>query len=329
MPVKDGFDLLAHVQNHHPNRPVVVIAAIAPRSAVEAAPPNRTLRILRKPVPPTELAEQILAANDEAATEGRAGVTLLPLLRLVQAERKSCALHLRSGTRRGDLHFVAGELVDAYAVELDLDAEDAARHLLSFDNVTIVFEVSRHDHVRRIHTPLETLLQEIESRPASARAKHEPIPDSSKPAAEPELAAPEPPEREPRAPEPPEPAPPVPPKPPTPPAPPQAGTEPPRPAPGPPPPPTAPLASWGSVDRATDDLHETVTRLRERSRDIARLLADAVPALHDGAHALAAARRDDTPDAARITDSWRTVSALATRLARATEALAPDPGTDR
>ena len=327
MPVKDGFDLLAHVQNHHPHLPVVVIAAIAPRSAVAAAPPTGTLRILRKPVPPTDLAEQILAASADAATEGHAGVTLLPLLRLLRAERKSCALHLRSGARRGDLHFVEGELVDATAVDLALDAEDAARHLLSFDDVTIAFEVSRYDRVRCIHTPLETLLQEIDGRPASARAAHEPIPDSSKPAAAAEPPAPEPP-----APEPPAPAPPTPPQPPTPPkppTPPQADAEPPRPAPEPPPSPSAPRASRGSVARATDDLQESVARLRERSRDVARSLADAVPALRDGAHALVAARRDDTTDAVHMTDSWRTVSALANRLARATEALAPDPETDR
>lgn len=90
-----------------------------------------------------------------------------------------------------------------------------------------------------------------------------------------------------------------------------------------------PRAALLPVDRATDDLLAAVTRLRERSRDTARSLEEAGPALRAGARALAAARRDDATDVARMTDSWRALSALAARLARATEALGPEPETGR
>jgi CheY-like chemotaxis protein len=344
MPVKDGFDLLAHVQNHHPKLPVVVIAAIAPRSDAEAEPSHGTLRLLRKPVPPAELAKQVLAAHVEAANEGYAGVTLLPLLRLVQAERRSCALHLRSGDRRGDLHFVAGELVNAHVAESDLDAEAAARHLLGFDDVTIAFEALRDDHARRIHTPLATLLREIDGGPANARATGDPIASTRAPAAAPK--APTPTEPPPTAPEPPAtPAVAVPPAPeatapravavpaapeqPAAPAPPHAHAVPPRPAARPSSSPSMPRAAFQPVDRAADDLLAAVTRLRERSRSTARSLAEAGPELHAGASALAGARRDDAMHVARMSDSWRAVSALAASLARATEALGPDPEIGR
>lgn len=300
MPVKDGFELLAHVQNHHPNLPVVVIAAIAPRSDAEAAPSRGTLRLLRKPVPPADLAQHVLAAYDDAVHGGLAGVSLVPLLRLVQAERKSCALHLRSGERSGRLHFVAGELVNAYAADLDLEGKDAARHLLGFDDVTIEFGRSRHDHVRRIHTPLETLLREIGGGPASDQGPQAPAPDAAEPPAPPEAHA--------------TPAPP----PPEPPAPPLA-----------PPAPEPPAASSTPVERATDDLQDALARLRQRSQHAARSLTDAAPALHDGVRALATARRDDAANAGRTAESWRAISALAARLARATEALGPDPEADR
>ena len=303
MPVKDGFDLLAHVQNHHPNLPVVVIAAIAPRSDAEAAPSRGTLRLLRKPVPPAELAEHVLAAYHDAANGGLAGVSLVPLLRLVQAERKSCALHLRSGERSGRLHFVAGELVNAYAADLALEGEDAARHLLGFDNVTIAFERSRHDHVRRISTPLETLLHETGGGPADVPGPQAPIPDAAEPVVVPAPPAPEPP------------------------APPEAHATPAPPL--APPAPEPPEASSAPVERAADDLQDALARLRQRSRHAARSLADAVPALHDGTRALATARRDDAANAARTAESWHAISTLASRLARVTEALGPDPEADR
>ena len=291
MPVKDGFDLLAHVQNHHPNLPVVVIAAIAPRTDAGTPPSHGALRLLRKPVPPAELAQHVLAAYDEAAGGGLAGVSLVPLLRLVQAERKSCALHLRSGERSGRLHFVAGELVNAYAADLDLEGEDAARHLLGFDDVTIEFGRSRHDHVRRIHVPLETLLRETGGGPVAVPVAQEPIATAGEPAAPPAAhAAPAPP-LAPPAPEPPAASPPV--------------------------------------ERATDDLQGALARLRQRSQHAARSLTDAVPALHDGARALATARRDTAANAAHTAGSWRAISALAARLAHATEALGPDPEANR
>jgi CheY-like chemotaxis protein len=161
MPVKDGFELLAHVRNHHPNLPVVVLASTAPRSITERLPRLGALRILQKPASPELVARHIVEARSETVRGRMTGVPLGALLQLMQLERKTCALLVSSGEKKGRLHFLSGELVNAYAFELDIEGEAAARHLLTLDKVTIDFERSLHNHVRRIHTPLETLLLEV------------------------------------------------------------------------------------------------------------------------------------------------------------------------
>ncbi|MFU8888135.1 MAG: response regulator [Trueperaceae bacterium] len=164
MPVKDGFAVLAHVRNHHPNLPVVVLTAAGVEGIRRQAPQLGVLRVLKKPASAAQVARHVLAARSETARGRVRGIPLSTLLQLLQLERKTCSLFVRSGERRGRLHFRSGELVNAYAFELDQEGEDAARYLLALDEVTIDFERSLHNHLRRIHTPLETLLMDVARR---------------------------------------------------------------------------------------------------------------------------------------------------------------------
>lgn len=164
MPVKDGFAVLAHVRNHHPNLPVVVLTAAAVEAIHREAPRLGLLRVVQKPASAAQVAQHVLDARSETARGRMTGIPLATLLQLLQIERKTCSLFVRSGERRGRLHFRSGELVNAYAFELDEEGEDAARYLLALDDVTIDFERSLHNHLRRIHTPLETLLIDVARR---------------------------------------------------------------------------------------------------------------------------------------------------------------------
>jgi CheY-like chemotaxis protein len=161
MPVKDGFAVLAHVRNHHPNLPVVVLTAADVEGIHRDAPRLGVLRVVQKPASAAQVARHVLDARAETVRGRMTGVPLTTLLQLLQLERKTCSLFVRSGERRGRLHFRSGELVNAYAFELDRDGEEAARYLLALDDVTIDFERSLHNHLRRIHTPLATLLIDV------------------------------------------------------------------------------------------------------------------------------------------------------------------------
>ncbi len=158
MPVMDGFELLAHVRNHHPNVPVLVLASMAPENVRSGTTGLGSFRVLRKPASPAVVAQHVRDALAETVRGRMPGVSLAPLLRLVQQERKTCSLLVRSATSKGRLHFLSGELVNAYAFDLDVDGEAAARHLLTLDRVTIEFERSLHNDLRHITTPLEGLL---------------------------------------------------------------------------------------------------------------------------------------------------------------------------
>lgn len=169
MPGRDGFEVLAFVRNHHPNLPVVVLSGMAPQQVFQGRTPLGAMHVLQKPVAPAKLAEHIVAAQADNARGKVTGVPLATLLQLVQAERRSCALHLQLGERRGRLHFLGGELVNAYAFELDAEGEAAARHLLSWDAAAVEFERSLHNHVRTIHTPLTRLLLDVLRQADEAR----------------------------------------------------------------------------------------------------------------------------------------------------------------
>ncbi len=161
MPVMDGFELLARVRERHPNLGVIVLSSMDPERVATSAPRLGSYRRVAKPISATDLAAQIRAAAEERVRGHIAAVPLAPLLQLLQVERSTCSLLVRSGARKGRLHFRAGELVNAYAFELDADGEAAARHLLAWERATVDFERSLHNHVRRIHTPLTELLIDV------------------------------------------------------------------------------------------------------------------------------------------------------------------------
>ena len=180
MPVMDGFELLARVRDRHPNLGVIVLSSMDPDRVAASAPRLGTYRRVAKPISATVLAAQVRAAAEERVRGHIAAAPLVPLLHLLQVERSTCSLLLRSGARKGRLHFRAGELVNAYAFELDVDGEAAARHLLAWERATVDFERSLHNHVRSVHTPLAELLidvarehdelrRDLDTRPASAR----------------------------------------------------------------------------------------------------------------------------------------------------------------
>jgi len=316
MPQKDGFEVLAFVRRHHPNLPVIVLASLAPKQVIESAPQLGALQVLQKPVAPELLAKRILAAYSET-TRGRiSGVPLAPLVQLVQAERKSCSLLLRMDDKRGRLHFLSGELVNAYAFELDTDGEDAARYLLALGEATVDFERSLHNHIRTIHTPLATLLLQVaQAQDEGERDRAALVGDAQRPA----TGQPS-----------------------------DAGHDPPtdRVAQGGQP---ASLAAAGgqpsgsvsadlsgapdarSLADATAELQAALSSLRHRAANSSALLGAAAPSIGNGVVSLAIAHggrgtRQDADDA-RLSTAWREVSVLATRLARAAEALgaaAPD-----
>ncbi len=292
MPVMDGFELLAYVRNHHPNLPVVVMSVMAPDDVRHGAPSLGILRIVRKPTSPSEIARHVLEAQADVVKGRMSDVPLDTLLRLMKLERKSCSLLVRSGDQKGRLHFLSGDLVNAYAFGLDVDGDAAARHLLALDTVNIEFERSLHNHERNIHTPLETLLLEgatqrdeamRDARDGNGTTGATPPPTEASTAAETTTES-------------------VP----------DLGTTPPH----------------RDVLGALAQLQSSLGGLRERTATATVVLGTAAPTIERaGAQMRAGVARSGASieDDRRVAEAWREVAAVAERLARAAEALAADP----
>lgn len=295
MPVMDGFDLLAYVRNHHPNLPVVVMSVMAPDDVRDGAPSLGILRVVRKPTSAAEIARQVLEAQADVVKGRMSDVPLDTLLRLMEMERKSCSLLVRSGDEKGRLHFLSGELVNAYAFGLDVEGDAAARHLLALDTVSIDFERSLHNHERTIHTPLETLLLEVAThrdealrgaQPAAAAAGTTPAPTDggADGGADGDATA--------------------------------------EPVPG------LGTTTRGDVHGALTRLQSSLGDLRERTATTTHLMGQAAPMIERAGAQMRAGVASSGAGAAderRVAEAWREVAAVAERLARAAEALAADP----
>ena len=173
MPVMDGFALLAYLKRRHPNLPVIVATSID-QSELDTSLFNQgSLPILKKPVEPTRLASEVQRVLTELSLGHLEGITLPSLLQLLHWERKSCSLFISSQGRKGRLHFLSGELVDAFLFENALDGEPAARTILAWDEVDVEIERSHHNHKRLIQKDLTQLL--IEAAQGSDERRNEQV----------------------------------------------------------------------------------------------------------------------------------------------------------
>ena len=161
MPVLDGFALIAYVTNMQRVLPLVVLSGLASSDIDERLSAYGGLRVLRKPASYQDVADQLLMAIEHVALGQVEGIPLAGVLQLVESERRSCAVVVTSGRRKGRLFFQSGRLINAFSEDFGADGEAAAYDILGWDDTAIAFE-HLPDGVRRtIHTPMQLMLIEI------------------------------------------------------------------------------------------------------------------------------------------------------------------------
>jgi CheY-like chemotaxis protein len=296
-PALDDLQLLAAARAQHRGLPVVAL------SGAEADGDERTsvfegrVCVVHKPATVHEIAAAVLDAYGQPIRGHMRDVELAPLLRLLNVERTSCTLRLRSGARRGQLDLFGGEIVDACSDALAVAGEAAAMELLTWERVNVDFERSVERGVRRIEMPLEALLIDAARRHDEARhaARQRPSSDgraNTEPgdggaSTEPLGGG--------------------------------AGTEPfggPRIEPG-------DDATGAYLDAALSTLRTALTGLRLQLDSTGRVLEAAAPwfeRLDDSMRG--GVRIPGCPDEAQLAESWRELVTVTERLARAAEALA-------
>ena len=157
MPVMDGFELLAYISNNYSSVHVIVMTAFGTPEIEEKIQSLGAIQYVEKPINFRELAEKILDGLLTASKGFISGITLPSFLQLIEMEKKTCTLKVKSREGTGSLHIMKGELLDAEAGHLQ--GEEAAYEIVCWENVEIEIDVCRHKK-KNIGTTLNHIMME-------------------------------------------------------------------------------------------------------------------------------------------------------------------------
>jgi predicted regulator of Ras-like GTPase activity (Roadblock/LC7/MglB family)/DNA-binding response OmpR family regulator len=158
MPEMDGFELLAFMTKNYPAIPVIVMTAYCTPEIKTRLDLLGSFKVLEKPLDFKDLVDVIFAELASISKGYIRGITLPAFLQLVEMERKTCTLTIRSHNRRGFLYFSDGELMDA---DNGNDRhEKAALDIVCWDEAEIEISSVCREKTRNIPTSLSYLLME-------------------------------------------------------------------------------------------------------------------------------------------------------------------------
>lgn len=155
MPVMDGFNLIAKVSRLYPQIPIIVMTGLDESQHLNTPLQMGAIRILTKPPRLTLLMDSIRAAAQFEPTGMIRGIGLNSILQLLNWEKKSCTLTVKSEEGMGLLYLKHGEVV--HAAYRDEEGLPAAYAVLVWDRPDIEFvETCRVEQT--IDLPLTELL---------------------------------------------------------------------------------------------------------------------------------------------------------------------------
>jgi len=155
MPVMDGFNLIAKASRFYPQVPIIVMTGLDESQHLNTPLQLGAIRILTKPPRLTLLMDAIRAAAALEPSGLIRGIGLGSILQLLNWEKKSCTLTVKSEAGMGLLYLKHGEVVHA-AYRAD-EGLAAAYEILTWDRPDIEFvETCRVEQT--IDLPLTELL---------------------------------------------------------------------------------------------------------------------------------------------------------------------------
>ena len=138
MPRMDGFELLAHIMEHYPDIPVIIITGYSTPEMEQLARKGGAVGYISKPFLIENLARQIMSTLRSESEGGTLhNVSSGMFLQLMEMEQKTCTIRLedKSSGKKGILFFSDGILLDCRVN--DLQGEDAAYEIFSWDQVNL------------------------------------------------------------------------------------------------------------------------------------------------------------------------------------------------
>ncbi|CAB1063285.1 Response regulator of zinc sigma-54-dependent two-component system [Olavius sp. associated proteobacterium Delta 1] len=176
MPRMDGFELLAHIMEYYPDIPVIIITGYSTPEMEHLARKGGAVGYIAKPFLIENLARQIMTTLRKESEGGTLhNVSSGMFLQLVGMEQKTCTIRLEDKftSKKGILFFHEGELLDARVN--DLQGEDAAYEVFSWNQVNLSIQNGCALKEKRIHLEMQYLILE------AARRKDEGISEEAPP----------------------------------------------------------------------------------------------------------------------------------------------------
>jgi CheY-like chemotaxis protein len=161
MPRMDGFSLLAHIMEHYPEIPVIIITGFSTPAMERAAWEGGAVGYIAKPFMINDLAKKIITTLRREADGGTLhSISSGMFLQLVEMEEKTCTIRLisKSSGRQGILFFSRGELLDARVN--GMRGEEAAYEIFSWEEVSLSIQNSCQQKEKHIHRDLQAILLE-------------------------------------------------------------------------------------------------------------------------------------------------------------------------
>ncbi len=158
MPEMDGFELIANLSRLCPEVPVIVMTAFGTPDIEKRLDVHGISCFIDKPLDFPALRAKVLEALEARASGHLSGVSLPTFLQVIEADRKTCSVRVRSEGQEGLLHFKKGELVDAQLGALRGD--DAALVLVGLEEPEIEVVSARVAQAKRTHMTLREVLLE-------------------------------------------------------------------------------------------------------------------------------------------------------------------------
>lgn len=158
MPKMDGFALVAHLSAHHPEVPVIVMTAFGTPDMENSLKEIGAFQYIEKPIDFNLLVSKILKGLEGRSQGFISGVSLSSFLQLLELDKKTCTLTIRSGNQKGNIYFKNGDLFDAETDQLS--GTDAAFEIINWKNVEIELNSICTVTEQKIHESLGFILLE-------------------------------------------------------------------------------------------------------------------------------------------------------------------------
>jgi len=165
MPKMDGFELLAHIMEHYPDIPVIIITGYSTPEMERLAREGGAVGYIAKPFLIENLARQIMTTLRRESEGGTLhNVSSGMFLQLMEMEQKTCTIRLEDKltAKKGILFFREGELLDARVN--DLQGEAAAYEIFSWDQVNLSIQNGSALKEKRIFSDMQQLILETARR---------------------------------------------------------------------------------------------------------------------------------------------------------------------